>query len=127
MHQKDIMELIQPNDFSALFQLAFTLYTAFLAIEYAKSFTALVIRRFYNFQGEIESSINDIIKQCRDNELQNIESDDYFKFGDGLCLVVDFKKKHQECLKKASEIKNTTFGTISVVPLSSSHIVTGIK
>ena len=96
-------ELMQPIDFSALFQLAFTLYAAFIAVEYTKSFTAKVIKHFYNFQGEIESKITEIKKHCRYNEMLSIESDDYYKKGEGLCLVEDYKKKFKECEDKATE------------------------
>lgn len=101
MNYHDIM---QPIDFSALFQLVFTLYAAFIAIEYAKSFTALVIRRFYDFQGEIKTKIDEIKKLCRQEEMLSIESDDYYKNGRGLCLVDEYKKKYTECKDTATKI-----------------------
>lgn len=99
-------ELIQPIDFSALFQLAFTLYAAFIAIEYARSFTAQVINRFYDFQGEIRSRIGEIMKQCRNEEMLNIESDDYFMSGEGLCMVDEYKQKLKDCEDSATEIES---------------------
>lgn len=98
-------ELLQVVDFSALYQLAFTLYAAFIAVEYAKSFTSQVINRFYDFKTEIGNSISENKKFCRKEELQSIESDDYFKSGDGLCLVDDFNSKVKECDSKAEAIE----------------------
>lgn len=98
-------DFIQPVDFSALFQLVFTLYAAFIAVEYAKSFTAQVIKRFYNFQGEIHSRIEIIKEECKEDEMLNIESDDYFKKGEGLCLVDEYQKELKECKTKATEIE----------------------
>lgn len=98
----DYQELMLPIDFSALFQLVFTLYAAFIAIDYAKSFTALVIKRFYNFQGEIATRIAEIKRMCRDEELLSIESDDYYKSGEGLCLVVEYNKEFKDCKDAAS-------------------------
>ncbi len=99
------MDLIQPVDFSALFQLAFTLYAAFIAIEYTKSFTAKVIKQFYNFQGEIESKIKEILESCRDEEMTGINSDEYFNTGQGLILVDEYKQKHKQCKSEADNIK----------------------
>lgn len=98
-------ELIQPIDFSALFQLAFTLYAAFIAIEYAKSFTAQVINRFYNFKGEVTSKIEEIKKSCRNIEMMNINNDDYFNSGEGLILKDKYEQKYKECEDKAKEIE----------------------
>ncbi len=99
-------ELIQPIDFSALFQLAFTLYAAFIAIEYAKSFTAQVINRFYNFKGEVTSRIEEIKKYCRNLEMVNINEDDYFNSGKGLILKDKYNQKYKECEDKGKEIEN---------------------
>lgn len=102
MNYQVIMQLI---DFSPLFQLVFTLYGAFIAIEYAKSFTALVIRRFYNFQGEIKTKIDEIKNTCRQDEMLSIESDDFYKNGRGLCLVDEYKQKYKECEDLATKIE----------------------
>lgn len=100
-------ELIQPIDFSALFQLAFTLYAAFIAIDYAKSFTAQVLKRFYNFQGEIKSRIGEIKKQCRNEEMLSIENDDYLMMGEGLCMVDEYRQKLKACEDQATEIEKS--------------------
>lgn len=97
-------EIVQPIDFSSLYQLAFTLYAAFIVVEYAKSFTAQVINRFYNFKEEIQKRISEIIKLCKREELQNIESDDYFSNGEGLCLVDEYKRQLKNCDAKSKEI-----------------------
>lgn len=99
-------EMLQVVDFSALYQLAFTLYAAYIAVEYAKSFTSQVINHFYDFKNEIEGKILENQKLCRKEELQNIESDDYFKTGDGLCLVDEYNTKIEECKESATNIKN---------------------
>lgn len=96
--------IVQPVDFSALFQLSLTLCAAYIAIEYTKSFTAQVINNFYNFKDEIGNRIADCMRLCRNEEMQNIDSDDYFKVGDGLCLVDDYRKKHKECEAKSNEL-----------------------
>lgn len=98
-------EILQVVDFSALYQLAFTLYAAFIAVEYAKSFTSQVINNFYGFKKEIADKILENQKLCRKEELQNIESDDYFKTGDGLCLVDEYNTKIDECNNTAATIK----------------------
>lgn len=101
MNYQDILQVV---DFSALYQLAFTLYAAFIAVEYAKSFTSQVINRFYAFKDEINNKITEINKLCREEELQNIESDDYFKTGGGLCLVDEYNTKVEECNDEADNI-----------------------
>ena len=98
-------ELLQPIDFSALYQLVFTLYAAYIAVEYAKSFTAQVINHFYNFKDEIKLSLERIIVSCRKEEMQSIESDDYFMKGEGLCLVDKYNSIIKRCDNKAKEIK----------------------
>ena len=71
-------EMLQVVDFSALYQLAFTLYVAFIAVEYAKSFTSQVINHFYDFKKEIDDKITENQELCRKEEMQSIASDDYF-------------------------------------------------
>ena len=100
-------ELLQINDFSVLFQLVFTVYAAFIAVEYAKSFTSYVINRFYNFKEEIADEISESKKLCREEEMQSIDSDDYFKSGDGLCLVTEYNALVEECRNDAEDIKNS--------------------
>lgn len=104
MNFQDILQIV---DFSALYQLAFTLYAAFIAIEYAKSFTSQVINHFYDFKSEIDAKIETIKMKCRKEELQNIESDDYFMNGDGLCLLLDYKDKVKSSEKHADDIAQT--------------------
>lgn len=98
-------EMLQVVDFSALYQLAFTLYAAFIAVEYAKSFTSQVINHFYDFKKEIDDKITENQELCRKEEMQSIESDDYFNSGDGLCLVDEYNTKIDECNKSAEKIK----------------------
>lgn len=100
MNYQGIMQVV---DFSALLQLAFTLYAAFIAVEYAKSFTSVVINRFYDFKGDIANRINGIKKLCRNEELQSIESDDYFNDGEGMCLLMEYRNKVSECETKAKD------------------------
>lgn len=95
---------MQINSFSSLIELAASISIAFVAVEYVKSYTAILCERFFRFQDFITTSFDDCRKLLTDYEtLHHIGALDVS--GNSVNEIVESAKRKHESLNK--EIKET--------------------
>lgn len=82
--------LLQLTDFSALLQLCATFFVAFVAFEYARSYTSILAKNLFGFQTMIDSKKNGytIVKEVLLSEF----SDERFQSGSALRFLETAKK-----------------------------------